>query len=94
MKQDLKRRAIHRSRILEGQIKALSKSIEDEDYCIDILTQSLAIQRSLGSLSKLVLDNHLRTHITDMLRSGHEADHEQAMAELLTVYELSTIRSK
>ena len=34
--------------------------IDDDAYCMDVLTQSLAVQRSLASLSKLILDNHIR----------------------------------
>src|SRR6188768_2776937 len=41
---DLKKRALHRSKILEGQMRGLEKMIENEDYCMDIITQSLAIQ--------------------------------------------------
>ncbi len=59
---DIKKRAIHRTKIIEGQFKGLEKMIEDEKYCMDILTQSLAIQKSLASLNKLILENHLRTH--------------------------------
>ena len=49
----LKKRALHRTRILEGQIRGLEKLIESEAYCMDIITQSLAIQKSLASLDKL-----------------------------------------
>ena len=89
---DLKQRALHRSRILEGQLRGLGKMIENEDYCVDIITQSLAIQKSLRSLNKLLVENHLRTHITDMFEAGGE---QQVMAvdELLKVYELSNNRS-
>jgi len=65
--------------------------IENEDYCMDIITQSLAVQKSLGSLNKLVLENHLRTHVKDMFVAGHI---DKAVEELLTVYELAKVRSK
>ncbi len=68
--------------------------IENEDYCMDILTQSLAIQKSIGSLNKLILENHVRTHIKQNLSSGSEKAQEQAVEELLRIYELSNIRSK
>ena len=84
---DLKKRALHRSRILEGQMRGLEKMIENEDYCVDIITQSLAIQKSLRSLNKLLVENHLRTHVTTMFAAGGEhADH--AVDELLRVFEL------
>jgi len=88
------KRAVHRSKIIAGQFKGLQKMIDSEEYCIDILTQSLAIQKSLASLNKLILENHLRTHVTDMFGTGSELEHEKAMIELLNLYELNNIRGK
>ena len=88
---DIKRRATHRSKIIEGQIKGLQKMIDDEAYCMDILTQGLAIQKSLASLNKLVLENHLRTHVKEMFSNAEE---DQAVEELLSLYELNNVRSK
>jgi DNA-binding FrmR family transcriptional regulator len=94
MKADIKKRANHRSKIIEGQFKGLQKLIDNEAYCMDILTQSLAIQKSLASLNKLILENHLRTHVTDMMGSQVAAEQEKAIAELLNLYELNNIRGK
>ncbi|QQS26561.1 metal-sensitive transcriptional regulator [bacterium] len=91
---DLKQRALHRSKILEGQMRGVQKMIENEDYCMDILTQSLAIQKSLSSLNKLVLENHITTHITDMIASGKEKEQTIALEELMKLYELNNIRAK
>ena len=88
----IKKRSQHRSKIIEGQMKGLQKMIDEEAYCMDILTQSLAIQKSLASLNKLILENHLRTHISDMMQDGSQS--EQAVEELLGLYELNNIRSK
>jgi CsoR family transcriptional regulator, copper-sensing transcriptional repressor len=88
---DIKKRALHRAKIIEGQMRGIQKMIEQEDYCMDILTQSLAIQKSLGSLNKLILENHLRTHVKDMFANGQTDD---AVNELLVGYELSRIRGK
>lgn len=88
----IKKRASHRSKIIAGQFRGLEKMIDSEAYCIDILTQSLAIQKSLASLNKLILENHLRTHVTDMVRSGDETTQEKAISELLSLYELHSIK--
>jgi CsoR family transcriptional regulator, copper-sensing transcriptional repressor len=85
---DIKKRALHRSRILQGQLRGLEKMIDNEDYCVDIITQSLAIQKSLRSLNKLLVENHLRTHVTDMFEAGGD-EREAAVTELLTVFELT-----
>ncbi|OZB88754.1 MAG: hypothetical protein B7X41_06500, partial [Microbacterium sp. 14-71-5] len=45
MIEDIKKRALHRTSILEGQLRGVAKMIENEDYCMDIITQSRAIQR-------------------------------------------------
>lgn len=92
---DIKRRASHRAKILEGQMRGLAKMIEKEDYCIDILTQNLAIQKSLASLNKLILENHLRTCASDSLSASQpKKQRDQAVQELLDLYELSNVRGK
>jgi len=91
---DIKKRAIHRSKIIGGQFKGLQKMIDQEEYCMDILTQSLAIQRSLASLNKLILENHLRTHIAEGFAERNDDQTEKMIDELLNLYELHNIRSK
>ena len=94
MIQDIKQRASRRSKIIEGQFKGLEKMIDSEAYCVDILTQSLAIQRSLASLNKLILENHLKTHVADMLESNNDKVQDKVIQELLSLYELNNIKSK
>ncbi|WP_111718263.1 metal-sensitive transcriptional regulator [Homoserinimonas sp. OAct 916] len=89
---DIKKRALHRARILQGQLRGLEKMIDQEEYCVDIITQSLAIQKSLASLNKLMVDNHLQTHVTQMFQEGGEV-RERAITELLRLFELSNNRS-
>ena len=94
MRQDIKKRASHRSKIIKGQFDGLQKMIDNEAYCMDILTQSLAIQKSLASLNKLIVENHITTHVTDMLQSDDKKMIEQAHTELLGLYELNNVRGK
>lgn len=85
--QKLKKRAIHRAKIIRGQLDGLIKAIEKEAYCPDLLGQSFSIQRSLKSLDAHILENHLRTHVKhQMQRKGEE---EKAVKELIKVYTLS-----
>lgn len=91
---DMKKRALHRTKILEGQIRGLQKMIDADEYCMDILTQSLAVQKSIGSLNQLILENHLRTHVSEMMASENESTKEKAIQELLGLYDITKIRSK
>ena len=61
---------------------------------MDILTQSLSMQKSLASLNKLILENHLRTHVTDNLVSGDDQQQLATIQELLNLYELNNVRGK
>lgn len=89
MKKIYKQRAIHRSKIIEGQFRALIEAIENDKYCIDILTQSLAIQQSLRSLNKLVLENHMNTHVKKGMSEGDEKTKQVIIDELIQLYHLT-----
>ena len=89
---EIKSRAIHRAKILQGQLKGLEKMIEAEDYCMDVITQSLAIQKSLGSLNKLLVENHLSTHVKHMMVSKDPKVQGQLQEELLKIYEITQNR--
>ncbi len=87
MIEDIKKRSLHRTAIIEGQVRGLAKMIENEEYCMDMIAQSRAIQRALASLDKLLVENHLRTHVAHMFEHGG-AEREQAVAELLKAFEV------
>lgn len=78
----VKEKAEKRINIIKGQLDGLYKMIETNEYCTDILDQSLAIQNSLKSLDVLILERHLRTHAVDQFKS----DKERAVKELLKVF--------
>lgn len=87
MDQKLKKRAVHRAKIIRGQMDGLVNAIEKEVYCTDILEQSLSIQRSLKSLDAFILENHLRSHVKHQM--NHKGGEEKAVKELIKVYTLS-----
>ncbi|OJI09074.1 MAG: hypothetical protein COV08_02245 [Candidatus Vogelbacteria bacterium CG10_big_fil_rev_8_21_14_0_10_49_38] len=87
MDQKLKNRSIHRAKIIRGQLEGLIKAIEEEKYCVDLITQSRSIQLSLKSLDRMLLENHLRGHVKHMLSDAHQE--EKAVKELVDLYALS-----
>lgn len=68
-------------------MRGLTKAIEKEEYCVDLVMQSLSIQRSLRSLNGLLLENHLRTHVKQQLREKKKE--EMAIKELVKIFTLS-----
>ncbi len=57
---------------MEGQIRGVKRMVEEEYYCVDILTQVMAIQSALNSFNKVLLSNHIKTCVVDDIRSGNE----------------------
>jgi len=87
MEKTIQKLVLHRAKIAEGQFRALIKAVEANDYCVDIMTQSLAIQNSLKSLNALVLTNHLQEHVGHQL--GQPKSRPKAIGELVRLYTLS-----
>lgn len=85
--QKIKARAMHRLKIIAGQLAALTKAIEKEEYCTGLLNQSFSIQQSLKSLDALLLENHLKTHVRHKMAKKDELD--AVIQELVGVYTLS-----
>jgi DNA-binding FrmR family transcriptional regulator len=83
---DVKESAEKRINIIKGQLDGLYKMIENNEYCIDLLNQSLAIQNSLKSLDSLLLERHLETHVAHQM--AHEK--EKAVSELVTLFKRVT----
>jgi DNA-binding FrmR family transcriptional regulator len=59
---------------IEGQVRGVEKMVEDDRYCIDILTQISAVTTALDSLAIKILDEHVRHCVAGALASGDEAD--------------------
>ncbi|MCZ7537199.1 MAG: metal-sensitive transcriptional regulator [Acidimicrobiia bacterium] len=66
---------VRRLRRVEGQVRGIAQMVEDDRYCIDVLTQIAAATRALQSVAVGMLDDHLRHCVVDAAaRGGDEAD--------------------
>ncbi len=68
---------------IEGQVRGVERMVEDDRYCIDILTQISAVNTALESLAFKILDEHVRHCVAGALASGNEADAQTKTEELL-----------
>jgi DNA-binding FrmR family transcriptional regulator len=73
-------RRLHR---IEGQVRGLERMVEEDRYCIDILTQISAVSTALESVALRILDQHVNHCVADALASGDEAESARKTAELL-----------
>jgi CsoR family transcriptional regulator, copper-sensing transcriptional repressor len=74
---------IKRLHRIEGQVRGIEKMVEDDRYCIDILTQIAAVNTALESLAFKILDEHVRHCVAGALASGDEQDAATKTEELL-----------
>jgi DNA-binding FrmR family transcriptional regulator len=86
MKKQSKQKALRRLRIIEGQVRGLGRMVEEEKYCVDIITQSEAVKEALSGVENVILENHLSTHVRHQMRTGRDA---QAIKEIIEVYKLA-----
>jgi len=78
-KADLVKR-LHR---IEGQVRGIERMVEDERYCIDVITQISAVSTALESLAFRILDDHVQHCVADALASGDETAAAEKSRELL-----------
>ena len=60
---------IHRLNRIEGQVRGVRKMVEDERYCVDILTQVSAVQAALNSFSKQLLESHIHSCVVEYIKN-------------------------
>jgi len=80
---DTQERILHRFKIAQGHLKKVIKMVESDEYCIDVLHQSQAIQKALKETDNLMLENHLLTCVSDAMTKGKK---DQAITEVMQVF--------
>jgi len=57
---------------IEGQVRGVKRMVEEDAYCIDILTQVSAVTSALNSFNKVLLAEHMRTCVINDIKDGNE----------------------
>ncbi|MBI2008666.1 metal-sensing transcriptional repressor [Candidatus Amesbacteria bacterium] len=61
---------LHRLKIARGHLDKVIRMVQDDEYCIDILTQSQAVQGQLSEVDAKILEKHLSTCVADAMKKG------------------------
>ena len=70
---------------IEGQVRAVGRMIDNGEYCIDIITQIQAARSALQSVSKIILEKHLKHCVVGALEQHDEAGIDEKLEEIMTV---------
>ena len=85
MHKDIKASVAKRLGRIEGQVRGLSKMVEEDRYCIDIVTQISAVRAALRRVEEEVLKDHVAHCVEHAIASGDKADQREKIAELMAV---------
>ena len=85
MRKDIKASVGKRLGRIEGQVRGLSKMVEEDRYCIDIVTQISAVRAALRRVEEEVLRDHVAHCVEHAVASGSKAEQRRKIAELMDV---------
>ena len=80
-----KHKLIRRLKIIEGQVRGLQKMIDQDIYCIDVITQTSAVKQGLSNIEDVLMESHLGHCLVNQIKKGETG---QATKEMLKVYKL------
>ena len=75
---------------IEGQVRGIQKMVEEERYCIDVLTQIAAVHEALRSVGRQILERHMQTCVARAMRSSNPAEAARVGRELAELLERFT----
>ena len=81
-----KQDALKRLAYIEGHLKGIRKMVEEDQYCVDVLKQTYAVERALQSLETALVEGHLQTCVPTGFKDGRTDD---MIRELTELYALS-----
>ncbi len=87
MEKVIKTKLTNRLHRIKGQVEGLERMVEREKYCPEIIIQSLSAQESLKSFNAVMLENHIREHVSHQLQHGKT---DKAVEELIKIYKLNS----
>lgn len=79
-----KENVVHRLKIARGHLDKILAMVEQDAYCIDILTQTKAVQSSLASVDSILLEDHLSHCVVEHIQEGRT---QLAVSEIMKVFE-------
>ena len=90
MQNDTKASCLKRLGRIEGQVRGLARMVEEERYCIDIITQISAVTAALRRVEEEILREHVAHCVEHAIASGNADDQRQKVAELISVLSRSS----
>ena len=85
MKREIKQACLKRLQRIEGQVRGLTRMVDEDRYCIDVVTQISAARAALRRVEEEILRDHVAHCVEHAIASGDKADQREKIAELMEV---------
>ena len=85
MRNDIKSSCAKRLQRIEGQVRGIARMVDEDRYCIDIVTQITAVRAALRRVEEVILRDHVAHCVEHAIASGSKADQRRKIEELMQV---------
>lgn len=81
-----KSKLANRLRRISGQVEAVRRMIDDDEYCVDVLMQISAATGALNKVGEVILEDHLKSCVRDAMENGDDRDRDEKLAEIMAIF--------
>ena len=83
---DEKAKLKNRLRRIAGQVAAVERMLDEDAYCVDVLTQIAAASGALSKVGQIILESHVKSCVADAMKNGSTKDRDAKLGELIEIF--------
>jgi len=82
--------ALQRLKTVEGHLRGITRMVEEDAYCIDVIRQIQAVEAALNKISTIILEDHLNSCVITAIQGEDASERERVLVEIKEVFETAT----
>ncbi|NQU30339.1 MAG: metal-sensitive transcriptional regulator [Anaerolineae bacterium] len=82
--------ALLRLKTVEGHLRGITRMVEEDAYCIDVIRQIQAVEAALNKVSSIILEDHLNSCVITAIQGEDPSERERVLNEIKEVFETAT----
>ena len=82
--------ALQRLKTVEGHLRGITRMVEEDAYCIDVIRQIQAVEAALNKVSSVILEDHLNSCVITAVQGEDQSERERVLKEIKEVFEMAT----
>ena len=82
--------ALRRLKTVEGHLRGITRMVEEDAYCIDVIRQIQAVEAALNKVSSIILEDHLNSCVITAIQGEDPSERERVINEIKEIFETAT----